>query len=266
MAGDVGTLAAPQGDEFTAQQLQDIQLLMQEMPRIDAALKTYLSLRIAEAQIDVAGTAQNATTLQGAARVLVRTLNALEPPPALEWGRQHPQLEAEGGLEFMQRVGQYKVVQVLWSQCRSKGQKPSQLLGRSALQVMLPQILDQVYANVAQSTTTARATEEQLRDFIDGFVAATTASTTPAERAADVPGTPGSPDPELVWAVDYRATIAARQVARKTEAKERVERQSSAGALVEEMKHVLSSDTAGGMCLTGDTAGASSSVKIEEVD
>jgi len=269
MAGDARTLAAPQGDEFTEQQLREIQRLMQEMPRIDGGLKTYLSLRIAEAEMGTSGLGHNASTLQGAARVLSRAINGLDPPPSVQWGQQHPQLETEGGLDYMQRVGQYKVVQTLWSQSRSKGQKPSQLLGRSALQVMLPQILEQVYSNIAQSTATARATEEQLRDFIGGFVAATTATapapTASTERDADAPAAPGSPDPELVWAVDYRATIAARQLARKSEAKERVERQSSAGALVEEMKNALSTD-AGGMCLTGDASGASSTVKIEEVD
>lgn len=225
---------------------------MNEMPRMDTALKTYLALRIAEVQTGTsAATGANPTNLQGCARVFSRTLNALEPPSSIEWGLKYPQSEAEGGLDYMARIGQYKVVQALWSQCRSKGQKPAQLLGRSSLQIMLPLITEVLLADVQASTEVARATEEQLRDFLDGFAAAS------APRDVEAEG----PDSELVWALDYRATLAARQLARKSEASERVERQNSAGDFVEELKAALAPPAEG-----SSSAAASSSVQIEEVD
>lgn len=256
MAGDRG--APTEDGELTEAQLQEAERLMNEMPRIDTALKTYLALRIAEVQTGTAAAAgANPTTLQGCARVFSRTLNALEPPSSIEWGLKYPQTEAEGGLDYMARIGQYKVVQALWNQARSKGQKPAQLLGRSSLQVMLPLITDVLLADVQASTQVARATEEQLHDFIDGFTAASVPQDGAPERDAEAQG----PDSELVWSLDYRATIAARQLARKSEAAERVERQASAGDFVDELRAALAPPAGG-----SSSAEASSGVQIEEVD
>lgn len=260
------------GGEFTDAQLLEAERLMAEVPRIDAALKTFLALKIAEVQIaglkvgSMAGSSSSsssspdapatAVTLQGCARVLMRTLNAFDPPTSLEWGHRNPQTEVEGGLEFMHRLSQYKVVRALWAQCRTKGQKPAQLLGFTALQTMFPQLKSLILDDARASAQAARATEDQLHQFIEGFGATLIM---PEDAVGGEMEESGKREEvqKLVWAKDYKAALARRQSARKEEAAERVERAVSAESFAEEMRSALAGDGGGG---------GSSSVQIEEVD
>lgn len=242
---------------FTEAQLVEAQMVMEELPRIEAALKSFLSLKMAEGLTvaDVAGQAPasssaqasvgpaSARALQGCARVLLRTLNALELPSSPEWGLRHPQGDESGG-DYMDRLGHYKVVQVLWERCRGAGQKPAKMLGRSALRFALPEAQAAILADAPASAKAANAAEHQLRLFLQGFH-----ETVDAESQEGEAG--------LVWAVDVKAAVAARHEARKSEAAERLDRAATQEGFAQELRDALSS--------SGHVAGGSSSVQVEEL-
>lgn len=230
--------------EFTDSQLEDAERLMQEVPRIEAALKNFLSLRMAE---DLTGSGEGTAktrpspaVLQGCARVFLRALNTAELPPAFEWSQLHPQADKEGGMDFMVRLGDYKVVHALWVRCRNAGGKPAKFLGRSALKHAYPEIAKGLLADLSAAAAAAGATEDHMRSFVDSF------GLTIAQ------GEQASPDCDVVWAADVRDALAARQKVRKTEAAERAQRALKADGFAEEMRAAL-------------TGQEDSIVKIEEV-
>jgi len=252
MAVDKTVQTSGAGAELTDGQVQETERMMAEMPRIDAALKTFLASRLAENQItgqmpQASATAAGAPTpaaVQGCARVFLKTLNALEPLSSVEWGQMKPQREDESGLEYLERLGQYKVVFALWSHCRSKGQKPAQMLGRSALKMMLQQITDRIYADPKASAESAKASEDLLREFVDRFAATATfevptAAAASIEDDAQAQPSKAQADAELAWALDYRSTLASRQSLRKEEAKERSQRAVSAEAFAEQVRSAV---------------------------
>lgn len=203
--------------------------LQEEMPRIDAALKNFLSLRMAEG-LTAGDAAGAAAPLRGCARVLLRALNAADLPEATEWGRRHPQGEEERGMDYMARIGEYRVVQVLWAQCRTAGQKPAALLGRSALRFAYPEITAQLLGDAPATATAAGVTEEELRDFVDAF----------GRSLAEEDATEQS-DADIIWAKDMKAALGVRQMARKKEAEERLQRASTAEDFAEQLRTALGS-------------------------
>jgi len=223
--------------EFTEAQVEESGRLMQEVPRIEAALKNYLSNMMAEGfapSTDASGyaapsSASSMAAMQGCARVVLKTLNALPLPPGTEWSQRYPQGEAELGMDFVTRIGSYKVVQALWSKCLAGGEKPAKMLGKSSLRFALPEVISQVLADAPASAAAAKATEEQLRTFLAGFEA------TLEGDAGDF-----ASEASIVWCADLQAALRARSEARTVEAKERVERQRSAEDFAAELKATLS--------------------------
>eukprot|EP00931_Biecheleriopsis_adriatica_P065396 TRINITY_DN39924_c0_g1_i1.p1 TRINITY_DN39924_c0_g1~~TRINITY_DN39924_c0_g1_i1.p1 ORF type:complete len:267 (-),score=83.49 TRINITY_DN39924_c0_g1_i1:94-849(-) len=238
------------GDDLPAAQVADVQRLMEELPRIDAALKNFLSLRMAQGFMPAeegqpaASPAVNGLALQGCARVLLKTLNAHDALSAQQWGQQHPQGPDERGLDYMARLSNYKVAQSLWARSQQAGEKPSKMLGRSALQVMLPEVTKKILADVETCAKSAGTSKEQLENFLADF-AAVTAETADMDLQT-------AADSELVWAKDMRRTLADRQQLRQQDADARKNREASATQTVAEMRAALSSQEG-------------SSVQIEEV-
>merc|ERR1719326_2310014 len=240
--------------EFTDAQVEESGRLMEEMPRIEAALKNYLSLKMAEglcppaeaaAEAPAPSSAASSAALQGCARVLLKTLNATQLPPAPEWSQRHPQGQEELGVDFITRLGNYKVVQVLWTKCLTAGQKPAKMLGKSSLRLVMPEVASQILADAPSSAGAAKATEEELRSFLAGFEAALVGDVSDAASEA-----------AIVWCEDLRAALAARQQARNALAQDRVDRQKSADAFSEELKATLAGQV---------PPNSSSGVHIEEV-
>lgn len=246
--------AAVDGEgEFTEGQLAAAERLKAEAPRIDAALKNFISLKMAEGLTGAeaaeagAGAPLDQRAAMGCARAVLKALNATELPPAPAWGQLHPQAEGERGLDFMTRLGEYKVVQALWARCRAAGQKPSKLLGRSALRYAYPEVAGALLAQAAASAAAVGVAEEQLRAFVGDFGRS-------VEEAAATPGSAA----ELVWAADLRAALFARQEARKAEAAEREQRATTAESFGDELRAALAAQ--------GLQAPGTSSVQVEEVD
>lgn len=227
---------------FTDEQVARAEELMEEMPRIEAALKNFLSIKMAEGlappageaaasreQPGTAGAVSQAASLQGYARVILRELNAMELPSSPEWSQRHPQGASESGFDFMARIGDYKVVQALWQRCKMAGQKPAKLLGKSALQLVFPEVRERLLAQPAATVQAAGtgATEECLRLFIDSFDAAISAA-------------PGDDLGDLVWAANLQAALAERQRARKAEAEERLKRAVTNDGFATDLRSMLS--------------------------
>lgn len=240
-------------DRVEAAQMEEAKRLQAEKPCIDSALKNFLSLKLTAGLMEGDDATVDPATSQGCARVLLRTLNRLELPNAPTWGSKHPQKDSESGMEFMTRIGNYKVLHALWTQCIKAGQKPGRLLGRSALATVFPEVEAAIFNDLPGSMSVARATEEQLRDFVEEFRAILVswdASNDASEDAVE------SSYAELVWAENFQAALSARQAARRAEASERAKRASTADDIAAEMKAALAS----GAGYTG-----SSSVTVEEV-
>lgn len=246
--------------EFTEAQVEESGRLMEEMPRIEAALKNYLSLKMAEGLVldeqsdDAKGQVAasiSPAALQGCARVLLKTLNSIQLPTAPEWSQRHPQGKEEPAMDFLSRVGSYKVVRVLWEKCKDPqagkpGVKPAKMLGKSALKFVLPEVTSKLLADAQASAADAKAGELEFRSFISGFEATLNADAAdPVSEAA------------LVWCVDMKAALAARQQARQADAEERVARQKSAETFTDEMRATLSGHV---------PPNSSSGVHIEEVE
>lgn len=256
MAGDRSQPASTADREFTDIQVVEAQRLMDEMPRIESALKNFLSLKMAEimapgsdadteapASSSSSASPATAAVLQGCARIVLRTTNALELHPAPVWSQMHPQGEAENGVDFMERIAAYKVVQALWDRCRNAGQKPAKLLGRTALRQVYPEVVAKIVDDLNASAAAAKATEEQLRQFVDGF--GKTLAEDPDECS----------DASIVWAPDMTAALKVRQERRKEEAAERVQRATTAEDFSEQLRAAVA----------GASPAESSSVQIEEV-
>merc|ERR1712014_540693 len=136
-------------------------------------------------------------------------------PPTI-WSQKHPQGDSESGGDFMARIGAYKVVQALWERCKNVDQKPAKLLGRKAMRQVYPEVTAQIFEDLVASAAAAKATEEQLRQFVDGFGA--TLDEDPDENS----------DSSVVWASNMSSALKARQEKRKEEAAERVNRAMTA--------------------------------------
>lgn len=240
--------------EFTAEQIDYADRLMNEVPRIEDALKTFLSKRMAESLTQdgapgesgaAASARPDAAALQGCARVVLKTINGMELSSAEKWSQRHPQREDESGMSFMTRIGSYKVVHTLWARCRHAGQKPAKLLGRSALQQAYPEVMLLLLGDLTASAMAARATEEQLHEFVEGFAACL------VDEGEDV---------DLVWSTNFKAALAARQDTRKAEAAERVQRAADNEAQLAELRASLSPDVAPSL---EDIS--SSTVQVEEL-
>lgn len=242
-----------EGDRVEEAQMEEAKRLQAERPCIDSALKNFLSLKLTAGLIEGDDTTVDPATTQGCARVLLRTLNRLELPAAPTWGAQHPQKDGESGLDFMSRISNYKVLYALWTQCIKAGQKPGRLLGRSALVTVFPEVEAAIFNDLAGAMSVARATEEQLRDFVEEFKALSVSQDASKDAAKEAVENSYA---ELVWAENFQAALSAKQAARRVEASERAKRASSAEDFAAEMKAALAS---------GAGYSGSSGVTVEEV-
>merc|ERR1711966_423286 len=132
-----------------------------------------------------------------------------------------------------------------WNKCIAAGEKPAKMLGRSALRFALPEVSSQLLLDISASAAAAKATQEELQCFLEEFEATLVSdSSDPASESS------------IVWCADLRAALLARQLARKAEAEERVNRQTSADTFSAELKSSL---------LAQDPSELPSGVQIEEV-
>lgn len=239
---------------FTAEQIALADTLMKEEPRIEAALKNYLSLKMAErlTSSDAAAGAEtqggykerkagastpgnaaaDAAKIQGCARVVLRTLNNLELPVVTKWGSKHPQGESEDGLKYMARLGKYKVVQELWMRAKAQQQKPAKLLGRTALQYAMPEASELILADSAASAKSAGVAEAELHAFLSGFEAT-------MELQVENPEAEGPSESELVWTTNQAALLRERQQKRNSEAAGRRERAVNQEQYMQDLRNAM---------------------------
>merc|ERR1711957_286737 len=149
----------------------------------------------------------------------------------------NPQGDTENGMDYMSRIGSYKVVQALWEKCRSAGKKPTQFLGKSSLLFAWPVVYKSILGDETStraSVESAKTSEELLRSFIDGFGAL-------IDQGESSEATDAGSDAALVWASSVKQALGARQEARQTEAAERIKRASTADSFADELRAGLAS-------------------------
>lgn len=228
--------------EFTALQIELADTLMKEEPRIEAALKNYLSLKMAERLTSSDDTAQAsrpstpgqaAAAIQGCARIVLRTLNGLDLPVVAIWGKKNPQGESEPALKYMEKLGEYKVVQALWAKAKASQGKPAKLLGRTALRYAMPEASELIRADFAASAKSANVSEAELESFLSGFTA------TIDPQVVENTEEDGPNESELVWTTNQAALLAQRQQKRKEEAAEREKRAVSQEQYMQDLRNAM---------------------------
>jgi hypothetical protein len=205
--------------------------LMSEAPKLDAAVKNLLAVRLGKHQalklaskVHVMGESGvevrqeledlEPAKLQRLCGMLLRHLNAHELEDPVAWAARSGQGEGQSGLARLDEIARYKVLHMTWARAREPahgaGGKPARALGRSALEHVWPAVHPKVLAELELVVGPKLA-----RGFLDEFYFNAQVSAPPP--LGKVP----EPDQDLVWAADFQAALAQRSQQRAATAKER---------------------------------------------
>jgi hypothetical protein len=218
--------------------------LLSETPKLDAAVKNLLAVRLGKHQalklankVHVLGESGvevrqeledlEPAKLQRLCGMLLRHLNSHELEDPVSWAARSGQRDGQSGLARMDEIARYKVLHMTWTRAREPthgaGGKPARALGRSALEHVWPAIHPKVLAEAELMVGPKLA-----RKFLDEFYF-------DAQVSAAVSSSPDkvSEDHDLVWASDFQAALALRSQQRAAAAKERAAAATAAAAATE---------------------------------
>mmetsp|Transcript_7832 Transcript_7832/g.17198 ORF Transcript_7832/g.17198 Transcript_7832/m.17198 type:complete len:311 (+) Transcript_7832:10-942(+) len=223
------------------------QELLDENPKVDVALKNFLSLRLAQSLVGQGDAAAGSTAssaagpasslqsplglaLRGCARVFLKTFNSALPSP--EVVGESESSPSSGSDDPCRRadfdIAAYKVAQMVWEKLLKAGHKPAQCLGRSSLLYTFPAIAVQLMGDqgkLAASAKSANVSEPQFQSFLAEFGAT-------ISNLEDDAST-------LTWTSSIHNEVAQRHDARKEEADARAKRATSNEAFSEELRAAL---------------------------
>ncbi len=247
--------------------------LLSEAPKLDAAVKNLLAVRLGKHQalklankVHVLGESGvevrqeledlDSGTLQRLCGMLLRHLNAHELEDPVAWAARSGQREGQGGLARLEEIARYKVLHMTWARARDPahgtGGKPARALGRSALEHVWPVVHPKVLAEAELVVGPKLA-----RGFLDEFYFNAQVCAPPP------PGKVPEPDHDLVWAADFQAALAQRSQQRAAAAKERAAAADAAAAAAPGpriVEHGEEDESDDGENEEGEGAAASSSV------
>mmetsp|Transcript_37778 Transcript_37778/g.68854 ORF Transcript_37778/g.68854 Transcript_37778/m.68854 type:complete len:273 (+) Transcript_37778:86-904(+) len=248
-------MAMPAGT--AARSVIDPAQLLEETPKVEAALKTFMSLRVAQTQVtSVGGASPDTGSLAalnsdlGLARVFLQTFNGPLPPVEDIQQVSDSSMPAASSTEAFQGVQEaedpcrraefdlagYRVAQMVWDRLLKAGHKPAKVLGKSCLRYTYPAIAVKLMGDdsaLSASAQRAKTSTDEFRKFLADFGA----------TVFQLEGRGGSQesagDASLVWATDLYGAVAARHDARKVEASERAKRATSNEAFSEELRAAM---------------------------
>mmetsp|Transcript_20736 Transcript_20736/g.39429 ORF Transcript_20736/g.39429 Transcript_20736/m.39429 type:complete len:251 (-) Transcript_20736:246-998(-) len=200
--------------ELSAEISAQLEALMAEQPKLDAAIKNFFSLKVAENFAD-------AKIVHKLARDLSLEFNAYEMPEAPQWGDAHPQGEDQTALDRMGEIGSYKRLLALRKTiAKSPQAKATKLLGRTWAANVFPKVREHMEASTAGYD---EETVELRKAFLDGF-------------ALEMEGNHLN---TLVWTTDLAGALRARHTERAYDASQRVQRQAANASEVDQMRSMM---------------------------
>ncbi len=212
--------------------LEKAGFLLNEMPKIDTAVKNLLATKIGQHRtkepsvkemfgdkakvLGENGNWVSATDkqdeqvpldpmeIQKIGGALLRTINQHELEDPISWATSNPQGNEQGGMERIEEISRYKVVYIVWNKTRqqrsnndkSKG-KITLTLGRSVLELVFPQIEARV---VSESVRITKRTTEEVKSFLSELL---------SKDHQDV---------DLIWATNYQEALLKRSQERTLKA------------------------------------------------
>jgi hypothetical protein len=199
-----------------------------DLPAISDAMKSYLTVQLAQeltrspelthmrngkaiGSSGVASPYQNTTqqNLIDCARIILKHINAYEPPSEAEWSIAHPQKEDEPGLERIDAVTDFRVARLLMLHVRKSNGKTTKFFGKKLLQCTRCWT-DDVLKAIRTELLSMKIDEQGVDTFLKGW------SDSISGEDKDLA--------ELVWATNFTAVLAARRFEREKEIRERTER------------------------------------------
>jgi len=235
-AAAAASVAAAAAGGVEDDMLQRAAGLLREAPKIDAAVKNYLAVRIAKHQtthlqnkVHVLGEdglevleeleQLDPMTSQRLCAAVLKAVNEHELLPPHEWAASKPQGEEQSGLDRIQELSEYKVVHMVWSKARAAETKPAKALGRSALALVWPDVRPKI-----KERTGGLASDKLVEMFLDAFF--DTSSVPPSadigSKADGVDAAKSLGDSDLVWSANFQAALQQRSAARLRAVQERV--------------------------------------------
>lgn len=222
-----------------------MEALKAEVPRISDAIKNFCSVLAAADLVPPAeGEKQKQSPphkmehLLHCAKVVLKSINAYEPPSPEAWAETHPQGEEETGTARIEALTAYKASYALATSARrTEGAKVTKLLSRGYLRSTRCWS-DSVGAVAADELARLRFPPHTVKAFLDGWARAIE----PASATAAAAGESGEDLSELVWAADFSAALRVRRVARDKEVSERRERMESQADEAETLREALAAE------------------------
>jgi hypothetical protein len=243
--------------------------LLSETPKLDAAVKNLLAVRLGKHQalklankVHVLGESGvevrqeledlEPAKLQRLCGMLLRHLNSHELEDPVSWAARSGQREGQSGLARMDEIARYKVLHMTWTRAREPahgaGGKPARALGRSALEHVWPAVYPRVLAE-AELVVGPKLARKFLAEFY--FDAEVSALSSSPDKVSE--------DHDLVWASDFQAALALRSQQRAAAAKERAAAATAAAAAASEPRIVEHDEEDEGSDDEGQGASASTS-------
>jgi len=208
--------------------------LQGERPSISDAMKSFISV-MAGGELAAAPCSDKSGAprkphemahLVACAKAVLRSINAHSLPAPTEWAELHPQGPDELGSERIAALTDYRACCLLAGQIAASSRaKRTQLFGRKFLQVS--RCWPSVRAACEAELAAARYPPHTVEAFLGGWEAAA------GDDAAES---------ELVWAIDFRAALEARQQARSVEVAERCQRMEVNEDEAARLRHAMAAE------------------------
>jgi len=185
--------------------------LLAENPKVHTAARNYLSAKLAL----IANSSLNPVSFQKVIGSLLRALNSRDILNPIEWATQYPQPESQSGMDRIEDIRKYKLVHMVRQRLidnKELNLKPTNSLGKTLVVVLLPQLKEHV-VNECMAAFPEEEIISILSEFMEGNLE------------------------ELVWTLDFKATLKTRAAQRAETAAKRVKELDDlmAGSTIEEL-------------------------------
>mmetsp|Transcript_20145 Transcript_20145/g.35805 ORF Transcript_20145/g.35805 Transcript_20145/m.35805 type:complete len:254 (-) Transcript_20145:42-803(-) len=206
--------------------LQRATRLLQEQPKVGAAMKNLMAVQLGRIQanqmqskVHVIGEDGvevredlddlDVMVLQKLCALVLRTINSFDLASPSDWAEANPQGENQNGLDRMDQIAQYKVVHMVWSKAKSNDAKVTKQIGSSALRLCWPQLRPVIIDAIEQAGVgSAKIADALLNKFVNPCEEQDT-----DDKARE--------DDDLIWSADFQKALTERSQRRAKLALER---------------------------------------------
>ena len=216
-----------------------VDILANDQPKLDAALKNLLSFALAEAKAS-GGTPQQlqetARSAQAAARSISIAINGLQMPAAPQWGLKNPQGENESAVDRMESLARYKAAHAMHDKLRQAGPecKTTKYFGRIFVEDtrVWPEVKAEAENQIPEWISNPGSARDLYLSFLKDFEAGLSGArkpsgSEPAARAVDESDRSEEALAEILWSNDMAATLKARMERRMARVGDRNKREES---------------------------------------